>query len=116
MIDKSLESDWKTFKKQVPQWRERYLNRKNREIVAILKDNERTPTDQFWDTKEMIAGEAKVLMDCLDGHSRSKMVMFLLLMLRHGIIEELDLSPFSEEVKGHILLLRDEFGNRDSGT
>jgi hypothetical protein len=33
---KPLESDWKTFRKRVPEWRERYLMEKNREIIAIL--------------------------------------------------------------------------------
>ena len=43
-MDKPLESDWKTFRKQVPQWRERYLEQQNRQIAAILAAPQESPT------------------------------------------------------------------------
>jgi hypothetical protein len=49
---KPKESDWKTFRKIVPELRERYLTEKNKEIVAIFMDEGRTPTERFWDARE----------------------------------------------------------------
>lgn len=46
-------------------------------------------------TKEI----AKVLRECLDGHTRSKMEFFMRLMIGHGMMTENDISEFSEEVR-----------------
>jgi hypothetical protein len=48
MERRPLESDWKTFAKRVPEWRERYLLKKNKEIIGILTDETKTPTVRFW--------------------------------------------------------------------
>ena len=111
MIDKPLESDWKSFSKHVPEWRERYLTRKNRELVAVLEDSERTSTEQFWDTKQLMKDQAKILMDCLDGHSRSKMILSLQLMFRYSLIGEQDLTVFSEELREQIMSINAVFKN-----
>lgn len=103
MQKKPLESDWKTFRKRVPEWRERYLLRKNEEIVGILGDERKTPTERFWDAKERMTEEARVLVHCLDGHSRSKMEWYLVLMRHHGLIQDSDLKEFSEELQEQIL-------------
>jgi hypothetical protein len=103
MLTKPLESDWKMFRKRVPEWRERYLLKKNEEIIGILKNESKTPTERFWDAKEKMKEEAKVLVDCLDGHSRSKMEWHLLLMHRRGLIQDSDLTEFSGVLQEQIL-------------
>ena len=103
MERKPKESDWKIFRKRVPEWRERYLNVKNQEIIAVLTDKNKTPTEQFWDAKEKMKEEARILVDCLDGHSRSKMLYYLILMYRHGLIQDVDLEEFSQELREQIL-------------
>ena len=103
MERRPLESDWKTFEKRIPEWRERYLLKKNMEIIGILSDENKTSTVRFWDAKKKMKEEAKVLIDCLDGHSRSKMQWYLLLMHRHGLIEDSDLKEFSEALREKIL-------------
>jgi hypothetical protein len=97
-----MESDWKTFRKRVPEWRERYLMKENKEIITILADERQTPTERFWDAKKKMKEEARILVDCLDGHSRSKMRWTLLLMHRHGLIEDPDLEEFSSELREHL--------------
>ena len=96
------ESDWKVFRKRVPEWRERHLQIKNKEIISILTEKNKTSTEQFWDAKKKMDGEARTLVDCLDGHSRSKMDRYLLLMYRHGLINNDDLKEFSKELQEHI--------------
>lgn len=102
-MDKPLESDWKTFRKQVPRWRERYLERQNRQIAAIFTDKQKTPTEQFWTAEEQIKQVARTLVVCLDGHSRSSMVMFLFKMYQNKMIGDEDLEQFSTELRSRIL-------------
>jgi hypothetical protein len=103
MYDKPLESDWKTFRRLVPEWRERYLTKRNEEIIGILSDANRSPTEQFWDAKEKMEKEARTLTDCLDGHSRSDMSFYLLVMRRRALIGDSDLDQFSGELREHIV-------------
>lgn len=102
MYEKPLESDWKLFQKRVPEWRERYLESRNKEIVRILTDDSKSPTEWFWDAKERIHNEARLLVDLLDGHSRSKMFRYLFAMYGHGFIGAGDLEEFSEELRDRI--------------
>jgi len=71
---KPIESDWKLYSKLIPFWRDRYLQVRNRELTAILSDDGKTPTEQFWQTKERMDEEAQVLDQCLGSHSRSEPV------------------------------------------
>ena len=93
------EADWKLFRKRVPQWRERYLEKKNRQLLGVLTQKGKTPTELFWETKDRIDQEAQILIDCFDGHSRSKLRWILLLMHRHGVIDSADLTEFSEALR-----------------
>ena len=62
MEGKPKESDWKTFRKMVPELRERYLTEKNKEIVAIFMDEARTPTERFWGARERIEYELRYII------------------------------------------------------
>lgn len=96
---KTRESDWKVYRKRVPDWRERYLDRKNQEIVELLTDREGTPTERFWKTLKKMKEEKHTLVECFDPHSRSRMLISLFLMHRHGIIDDADLNEFSTELQ-----------------
>ena len=96
------ESDWKRFRKLVPQLRERYLEEKNKKLIETLTDPKRTPTDQFWDTFEIMKKEKKILEDCLDGHSRSNQFFYMYLMCKYGMLREDDLEEFSEELRSSL--------------
>jgi len=93
------ESDWKQFRDSVDFLRERYLKEKNREFSDMLISQNGTPTEQFWDTLDRMKKEKRILQDCLDGHSRSKMYMSMVLMLKNGMLKEEDLKSYSEELQ-----------------
>lgn len=40
-------ADWKLFRVKLPDWQEAYMNRLNREYIAILS-GEGNPSDRFW--------------------------------------------------------------------
>ncbi|HRE79712.1 MAG TPA: hypothetical protein PLN52_01630 [Opitutaceae bacterium] len=102
------ESDWKKFRAMVPKLRERYLAPHNARLAALLTDPKKTETERFWDTLEEMKREVKVLEYCLDGHSRSKMWLFMLPMIRCGMLKKDDLADFSDDLKNEILYAFDE--------
>ncbi|HEX9778292.1 MAG TPA: hypothetical protein VGA63_09120 [Geopsychrobacteraceae bacterium] len=108
-MGRPLESDWKTFRKRVPEWRERYLEEQNKRNAAMLVGGKKTPTERFWDTEKEMKAVTRILVNCLDGHSRSKMEMHLCLMVRHKMIREVDLEEFSGELRERILRVVEAF-------
>lgn len=103
MPEKPLESDWKTFSKRLCEWRERYLEAKNQEILKVLVDEARTPTERFWDTYNMMRSEGRILKDCLDGASRSRMWLMMIGLYGSGFIGEKDLDEFSPGLRERTL-------------
>lgn len=103
MIGDPKESDWKRFRDKAEELRERYLAETNPRLVAMLIDPVKTPTERFWDTFEEMKKEKRILEDCLDGHSRSKMFGFMCSMLRCGMLKEEDLNEFSEELREQLI-------------
>ena len=97
------ESDWKKFRDMVPILRERYLAARNGRIAALLTDPKKNETERFWDAMEKMEKEARVLRKCLDGHSRSKMWLFMLTMIRAGMLKKEDLEDFGEELRNELL-------------
>ena len=51
--------------------------------------------------------ERKILRDCLDGHSRSRLTMSMALMVRYEMLTDADLERFSEGLVEYLRLLRE---------
>ena len=83
---------------------ERYLEEKNQELANVLTCSDQTPTERFWATFEQMEKESKILQDCLDNHSRSKMPMFMMLMLRYGMLKKEELNEFSDELREQLMV------------
>ncbi len=107
------ESDWKKFREITPVLRERYIAERNRRLERILADPGRTETERFWKASELLEKEARVLRRCLDGHSRSKMWLYLLEMKRAGMLRPEDMTGFSEKLRGEVF---DDPRRFDAGT
>lgn len=99
------ESDWQVYRKRIAEWRDRYLARRNAKFRAILSDQARTPTEQFWDAKEEMDKEAHRLEESLGRFARSQMTLNLLAMYQRGMIDDADLAEFSQELRDWILLV-----------
>ncbi len=94
-----MESDWRKFRDMVPQLRERYLAERNAQLSRMLTDPNKTETDRFWATREEMEKEARVLRHCLDGYSRSSMWLYMLSMIRAGMLTKEDMAHFSPELQ-----------------
>ena len=99
---KPKESDWKKFKNSLDKWREGYLKRKNDEIREILKDNDLNETEKFWNIVDFQKNESKILRDCFDGYSRSRMSLHMALMKKFEMINQEDIEEFSEALQEHL--------------
>ena len=97
-----MESDWTQFRDMVPRLRDRYLAARNARLVTLLTDPEKTETERFWDAMEEMEREARVLRECLDGHSRSKMWLYILAMIRAGMLSKEDINVFSEDLQKQV--------------
>jgi len=97
-----MESDWKKFRDIVPKLRERYLADRNARISALLTDPKKNETDRFWAAMEEMEKEARILRQCLDGHSRSKMWLYMLTMIRAGMLKKEDMAEFSESLQEEV--------------
>lgn len=102
------ESDWKKFRAMIPKVRERYVAQRNARIASMLTDSKKTETERFWDAMEAIEQEAKILCHCLDGHSRSKMGLFIISMIRCQMLTKDDLAEFSDELRSELEYVFDE--------
>jgi hypothetical protein len=100
---KPLESDWKTYNKLVPLVRDRFLLGKNAELIAILSQESKTPTETFWEAKSLMDEQAEILSQCLGHHSRSHMWLSVLLLRRYGLIRDQDLEQFSESFRQEVI-------------
>jgi hypothetical protein len=108
--------DWKIFRAMAPELRERYLQARNKELMAILADEQSSPTERFWEVHDQTRKIARILQHCLDGHARSSMDSYILLMLNRGMMTMHDLSSFSEELRTRMLLaLPPSFGKTTPG-
>jgi len=103
MHEKPKESDWKAFRKLVPEIRERYLQARIEEFSSVLHNEELNATEKFWELEKRASETSKILRTCLDGHSRSKMELFIGVMFRHDLMTKDDLSVFSSELREQML-------------
>ncbi len=103
-----MESDWRKFSDMVPRLRERYLTDRNARIAALLADPKKNETERFWDAIVEMEREARVLRQCLDGHSRSKMWLYMLTMIRAGMLKREDMGVFSDELQKKVSYAFDE--------
>ena len=90
------EKDWKLFKKLVPLWQERYIQKLNKEYIDILSKNN-SSAQNFWELENRIRQDKKhpgVILDL----RRSNMHMNLMLLLSLGVITLDDLKDFNKEL------------------
>lgn len=97
------ESDWKLYGSRLIGWRDRYVERVNRELIIALADVTSGTIDRFWNTHEQINAEARLLRQCFDGSTRETMIHHLLAMLGGGIIDQSDLDGFSDAVRNILI-------------
>ena len=90
-------ADWKLFRAKLPDWQEAYMDRLNREYIAILS-GEGNPSERFWALEKRIKEDKKCPgVRCeLD---KKTMVYVILELIHDGAITFVDLDDFSDQLK-----------------
>ena len=91
------ESDWKLFRKLLPEWQDRFMGRLLGEYSTMIA-GQGLATDRFWKLKERLQEDVRKTGVRAE-MKRSAMIMNLWSLLREGAISKDDLDGFSEELK-----------------
>ena len=91
------ESDWKLFRKLLPEWQERFMERLLGEYSTMIT-GQGLASDRFWRLQERLQKDVRKTGVRAE-MKRSVLIMNLLSLLREGAISKDDLDGFSEELK-----------------
>lgn len=94
------ESDWKIFRKRVPQWQEDYMKKLNKEYINILSRNG-SAAKNFWNLENRVFKDKRRVGVAIDMR-RSKMLINILDLLEDHVINLEDLDEFSEELRKEV--------------
>lgn len=90
------ERDWKIFRKKIPDWQERYMERLEIEYIALLQ-NEKNASTKFWELEKRIKQDKKspgVIIDMRRSTAINNIVSFVL----DEVISLDDLEEFSADL------------------
>lgn len=91
------EKDWKLFRKLLPQWQERCLEKLTEEYKELL-NGDMSASEKFWTLDNRICEDKKCTGVLAKGVNRSQMNIILMNLLNEGAITKDDLQDFSEEL------------------
>ena len=96
------ESDWKLFRKLLPKWQERFMERLLGGYAKMIA-GQGLASDRFWKLQKRLQKDVRKVGVCADMR-RSVMVMNLLSLLHEGAITKDDLDGFSDELRQSLLV------------
>ena len=94
------EQDWKLFRKRIGGWQEAYMDRLNREYLALLS-GEGAASEKFWRLEKRLQKDKQSPGVVIDMR-RSMLFMNMLQLLGDGVIGPEDLEGFSEELRARL--------------
>ena len=95
------ESDWRLFRKLLPEWQERFMERLLGEYAKMIA-GKGLSSDRFWKLLKRIQKDARKVGVRAE-MSRSVMDMNLRSLLHEGAITKDDLDGFSDELRQSLL-------------
>ena len=95
------ESDWKLFRKLLPEWQERFMGRLLGKYAKMIA-GQGLASDLFWKLQKRLQKDVRKVGVSADMR-RSVMVMNLRSLLHEGAITKDDLDGFSDELRQSIL-------------
>ena len=113
VADNVKESDWRLFRSRLPIWQEAYMERLNREYIALLSGTG-SASEKFWELEKRMR-EDKRRGGVMMRMSRSDMELNLLSLLSDGVISIADLDGFSEELREKLAFVLWGRGDCDHG-
>ena len=94
------ESDWKLFKKMLPQWQERYMEKLIGRYVEMLNGDSEA-SSRFWALEERINRDKLSSGVLVNDIRRSTMRYEIANLLSDNVITLDDLDGFTEDINGY---------------
>lgn len=94
------ESDWKLFKKKLPQWQERYMEKLIDQYIEILNGSGEA-SERFWELEEHINRDKRCSGVMVNDIRRSTMRREIANLLIDSVITLNDLDGFTEDIKSY---------------
>lgn len=88
--------DWKLFMERIGDWQERYMDRLNREYIAVL-ESDAPPSDKFWALEKRI-NKYKKNPGVRLTLSKEEMIFDLARLIHYKVITYDDLADFGDYV------------------
>ncbi len=95
--------DWKLFRSRIAQWQENYIDKLNKEYIAILQGDENA-SEKFWKLEERIKKDKNnpgVILQM----RKSDMIYNIYELIKNDVIDINDLAEFSDDLKAQIQFL-----------
>ena len=94
------ESDWKLFKKMLPQWQERYMEKLIGQYVEILNGDSEA-SSRFWALEKRVNRDKLSSGVLVNDMRRSTMRYEIANLLSDNVITLDDLDGFTEDIKSY---------------
>lgn len=95
------EKDWKLFRKMLPDWQERYMERLNQSYAELL-NSDMQASEKFWMLERKIRQDKRCSGVIVSEMSRSRFLDIMFQLMNDGVIREQDLQDFSEELRDSV--------------
>ena len=96
--------DWKFYREKIAEWQENYMDHLNKEYIALLSSDDRTPSDKFWKLEERIKKDRKHPGVTIEMR-RSSAIFDIAGLITSKVITYEDLEYFSDELKEAIKMI-----------
>ena len=101
--------DWTIFINRIAAWQESYMDRLNKEYIALLSEDA-APSDKFWRLDKRIKEDRRRIGVHLE-MSRSNFIYNLVSLVNDGAIQMDDLDDFSDELKATVSWLTSHYSS-----
>lgn len=96
------EADWKLFRKRLPEWQERYMEKLIEEYKVYLSSDE-PASSKFWGMEKKIKNDKRKTGVLAEGISRSNMKFLMMDLINEGAITQEDFDGFSEAFRDQLI-------------
>ena len=94
--------DWKLFREKLPIWQERHMERLNLEYIRILNGSGNS-SEKFWTLDKRIQQDKRHPGVCTE-LTRKNMIPTIVRLLRDNVIEEADVTVFSDAIREEVAI------------
>lgn len=90
--------DWKLYREKIADWQENYMDRLNKEYIALLSSGDGNPSDRFWKLEERIKRDRRHPGVTIEMR-KSSAFFDIADLIRLKVITYEELADFSDELK-----------------